>query len=33
MIITVCGSFGFIMGGVAGLALYGAILSSGLRFH
>ena len=33
MIITVYGSFGFIMGGVAGLALYGAILSSGLRFH
>ena len=33
IIIAVCGFAGFIMGGAAGLSLYGAIVSSGLRFH
>lgn len=33
IIIAVCDFAGFIMGGAAGLSLYGAIVSSGLRFH
>lgn len=33
IVIAVCGFAGFIMGGAAGLSLYGAIVSSGLRFH
>ncbi len=33
IIIAVCGFAGFIMGGAAGLSLYGAIVSSGLPFH